>query len=92
MSSDVLTNGSLERLYHEHRLELARKDATILRYRALLEEHGITPPDDEGADILDMWRGCRRVIETAFDFVSEVERFRTALGTSKEFLDTRRWR
>lgn len=82
----------LEWVQHEYRLELARRDATILRYRALLEEHGITPPDDEGKDSLEMWRGCRGVIETAFAFVSEVEAFREMLGTSKEFLGKENWR
>ena len=62
-----------------HRLEVAKQRMLLLKYRLLLEQHGIEPPDDEGADLLEMWRDCRRVIETANWFVMR-------LGTSKELV------
>jgi hypothetical protein len=62
-----------------HRIEVARQRILLTRYRLLLEEHGIEPPDDEGADLLQMWRDCRTVIQTANEFVMK-------LGSSAEML------
>ena len=64
----------------EHRREMAKLRMTVVRYRALLLEHGITPPDSESADLLAMWRSCRSVIRAASECVA-------MLGTSKELLD-----
>jgi hypothetical protein len=69
----------LEARVEEYRLELAKRDMQIVRYRLALEEHGIEPPDVDGAELLEMWRGCRQVISTASEFVMR-------LGTSKELL------
>lgn len=69
----------LEARVEEYRLELAKRDMQIVRYRLVLEEHGIEPPDADGADLLEMWRDCRAVISTASEFVAK-------LGTSKELL------
>jgi hypothetical protein len=63
-----------------YRLELAKQQMLLIRYRELLEEHGIEPPDVSGKDLLAMWRECRKLIEAAGVFVA-------ALGTSKEMLD-----
>ena len=63
----------------EHRVELAKAHMLLARYRAVLEEHGIAPPDPTGEELLKMWRDSAAVISTASDFVA-------ALGTSKELL------
>lgn len=75
----LVPHSILEAQAATHRLELAKQRMLLIRYRLLLEEHGIEPPDDEGADLLAMWRECRRVIEVANEFVMR-------LGTSKELL------
>ena len=62
-----------------HGQEIAKLRMQLVTYRAALEEAGIEPPDMEGADLLQMWRDCRKVIETANEFV-------IGLGTSKELL------
>ena len=62
-----------------HRQELAEMKMKLARYRVLLEEHGIEPPDLEAADFLEMWRECARVIDMAHGFVER-------LGPSKELL------
>jgi len=69
---------------HEHRLELAKAHMQLVRYRALLEENGIEPPDLSGDDLLQMWRDCSAVISTASDFVAR-------LGTSKELISETLW-
>lgn len=75
----LVPHSLLEAQAATHRLELAKQRMLLIRYRLLLEEHGIEPPDEEGADLLQMWRECRRVIEVANEFVMR-------LGTSKELL------
>ena len=65
----------------EHRVELAKAHMLLVRYREVLEEHGIAPPDPTGEELLRMWRDCSAVITTASDFVA-------TLGTSKELLQT----
>ena len=69
----------LEARVEEYRLELAKRDMVIVRYRQALEAAGVEPPDLEGEDLLQLWRDCRAVISTASEFV-------TRLGTSKELL------
>jgi hypothetical protein len=69
----------LEAQAHEHRVELAKRDMQLVRYRLLLEQHGIEPPDSDGEELLQMWRDCRTVITTASEFTMR-------LGTSKELL------
>lgn len=64
---------------HEHRMEVARLQMQLVRYREALEEAGIEPPDSEAAELLAMWRECRAVISTASEFVAY-------LGTAKELL------
>ena len=63
----------------EDRLELAKRDMQLVRYRLALLEHGIEPPDADGEELLQMWRDCRHVISTASQFVMK-------LGTGKELL------
>jgi len=63
----------------EYRAELAKAHMLIASYRAVLEEHGIEPPDKTGDELLRMWRDCSAVISTASDFIEH-------LGTSKELL------
>lgn len=63
----------------EYRLEQAKLQMQLVRYRAELEAHGIEPPDMAGADLLEMWRDCRHVISTASEFVMR-------LGTGKELI------
>ena len=59
----------------EHRVELAKAQMLLVRYREVMEEHGIEPPDMTGEELLQMWRDCSAVISTASDFVAK-------LGTS----------
>jgi hypothetical protein len=63
----------------EYRVEVAKRDMQLVRYRMALEENGIEPPDMDGAELLEMWRDCRHVMTTASQFVMK-------LGTSKELL------
>jgi hypothetical protein len=63
----------------EHRLELAKRDMQLIRYRQVLIENGIEPPDAEGEELLQMWRDCRHVISTASQFVMK-------LGSAKELM------
>lgn len=68
-----------EAMVRTHRAEVARLSLTIMRQRALLDAHGIESPDDEGRDMLELWRECARVVEAAHALVEH-------LGTSKELL------
>ena len=69
----------LEAEISQFRVELAKREMQLVRYRQTLEEHGIEPPDMDGADLLEMWRDCRAVISTASEFVAH-------LGSAKELL------
>lgn len=69
-----------EKLIHSE--EMAKLAMQLVVYRDTLEQHGIEPPDKNGAELLQMWRDCRHVIDTAHKFVMN-------LGTSKEMLQ--RW-
>lgn len=50
------THEILAALTYAHRQELSEAHALIVRYRYVLEEHGITPPDDTGKEALDRFR------------------------------------
>lgn len=63
----------------EYRLELAKERMRVLRYRDLLEEHGIEPPDLDDEQLVQMLRDARAVITTASEFVAH-------LGTAKELI------
>ena len=63
----------------EHRVELAKAHMLLVRYREIMEENGIEPPDPTGEELLRMWRDCSAVISSASEFVA-------TLGTSKELL------
>jgi hypothetical protein len=63
----------------ECRLELAKREMQLVRYRLALIEHGIEPPDADGEELLRMWQECRYVISTASQFVMR-------LGSQKELL------
>jgi hypothetical protein len=65
----------------EHRVDLAKAHMLLVCYRAILEKHGIKPPDPTGEELLQMWRDCSAVISSASEFVER-------LGTSKELLAT----
>ena len=69
----------LDALHQKHRFELNIEAMKLVRYRQLLEEHGIEPPDNEGQEFLQMWRDAQAVISTASEFVHK-------LGTSRELL------
>jgi len=69
----------LEAQAHEHRLELAKRDMQLARYRLCLEQHGIEPPDADGEELLAMLRDCRTVITTASQFMMR-------LGSGRELL------
>jgi len=70
----------LEARVQEYRIELAKKDMQLVRYRLLLEQYGIEPPDSEGAELVQMYRDCRAVISTASEFVKD-------LGSARELMD-----
>lgn len=74
----------LEAKETEHRVELAKAQMLLVRYREVMEEHGIEPPDVAGEELLRMWRDCAAVITTASDFVAR-------LGTSRELLSEKLW-
>jgi hypothetical protein len=74
----------LEAKETEHRVELAKAQMLLVRYREVMEEHGIAPPDVEGEELLRMWRDCAAVITTASDFVAR-------LGSSQELLSEKLW-
>lgn len=63
----------------EHRMEMAKLTMQLVRYRQALLAAGVVPPDDDGADLLEMWLVCRKVVEAASECVA-------MLGTSKELL------
>jgi hypothetical protein len=44
----------------EHRMELAKREMQLVRYRLCLEQHGIDPPDSDGEELLEMWRNAER--------------------------------
>ncbi len=69
----------LEARVEEYRLELAKKEMQLVRYRRALLQHGIDPPDAGGEELLKMWSDCRTVVSTASQFIMD-------LGTSKELL------
>lgn len=69
----------LNALQLAHRAENAELAMQVARYRALLEEHGIEPPDDTAEDFLQMAREAAAVVHTASEFVA-------TLTTSKELL------
>jgi hypothetical protein len=75
----------LEAREMEHRLECARLQMQILVYREALLQAGVTPPDKEGQELLEMWQDCRAVISTANEFVAK-------LGSAKELLKGEGWR
>ena len=69
----------LEARVQEHRQTEAILTMRIVRYREVLEENGIDPPDDTDDELLALWREARAVVSTASDFVAH-------LGTAKEWL------
>ena len=46
----------LEARVSEYRLELAKREMQLVKYRLCLEQHGIVPPDADGEELLEMWR------------------------------------
>jgi len=85
MSERPRLDAMLEAKELEHRAELAKLKMQLTLYRSTLEEHGIEPPDRDGADLLQMWRDSAAVISTASAFVAQ-------LGTSKELIGSAPWR
>ena len=69
----------LEARVAEYRLELAKREMQLVRYRLCLEQHGIVPPDADGEELLEMWRNGRTVISTANQVMM-------SLGGQKELL------
>lgn len=72
-----------------HRLEQAELMLELIRYRALLEEHGIEPPSTAGREGLASWRDVAGVIALAYELVHAVDELREKLGPAKELLDER---
>lgn len=68
----------------EHKREIAKLQMQLIRYRRVLVEAGIAPPDLGGADLLELWESCKRVVAAASELVA-------TLGTSNELLGER-WR
>src|SRR5262249_43250374 len=64
----------------EHRTEMAKLRMQLIRYREALEAAGVAPPDMDGADLLELWRKCRSVVEAASECLA-------ILGSSRELLD-----
>lgn len=46
----------LARLTQEHRHELAKLTALLVRYREVIEDAGLVPPDETGAEALARFR------------------------------------
>lgn len=63
--------------------EIAKLKMQLIRYRRVIEDAGLEPPDDSGEDLLQMWEDARAVIREAQNLVAN-------LGTSKELL-SRPW-
>ncbi len=76
----------------QHRIELDKREITIMRYRTLLEEHGIEPPDDSGEAALAELDTYRAMIQAGVDFMDAADELRRRLGTSKELLAKDSWR
>jgi hypothetical protein len=78
-----------------HRRELADMEARLLRYRAILAEHGLEV--DEREDPAVRWAGdehfagCMDIVRLAHDLMEAVDGFRDRLGTAQELLEER-WR
>lgn len=73
-------------LWLQHRYDLAAMQLRLAKYRALLEQHGIPVPDDDGKDALDELRRCRKVVAVVNELFVALDEFRESLGTSKELL------
>lgn len=69
----------LEAVHLSYGGEIAKLKMQLVKYREVLLENGIEPPDAEGEDLMRMWESCRAVISAAHLALSE-------LGTSKELL------
>ena len=69
----------LEARVSEYRLELAKREMQLVKYRLCLEQHGIVPPDLDGAGLLEIRNSCRTVISTASQVM-------ISLGGQKELL------
>lgn len=69
----------LEAMEERHRSDLGQMAMQLARYRMALEDNGIEPPDMQEAELLQMWRDCAAVVETASEVVAK-------LGTAKELL------
>lgn len=61
--------------------------AKCIRYRELLEEHGIEPPDDTGRVGLEELRNYRQLVESASYVMEAAAEFKRRAGTSKELMD-----
>ena len=70
----------VEAMQMNHRAEVAKLALQLVQYRTLLEEHGIEPPDNTGADLLKMWRRCMKLVSHATIFAHQ-------LGSEKELLE-----
>lgn len=73
----------IQALEWEHRAQLGKLGMQVALYREALERAGVTPPDKDGQELLEIWRGAAAVISTASEFVHR-------LGSSKEML-AERW-
>lgn len=72
----------VESLELGHREELAKMEMQLALYRSVLEQHGIDPPNEEGRELLKLWRDSAAVITTASEFVA-------GLGSAKELVSKR---
>jgi hypothetical protein len=46
----------MARMSQQHRYEIAKLEALVIRYREFIEDHGLTAPDDSGAEALRRFR------------------------------------
>lgn len=76
---ETILEAAVDSVHATYRTEVARLKMQLVVYRQALEDHGIEPPDMEGADLLQMVRDANAVISTASEFVHH-------LGSSKELL------
>jgi len=62
------------------KLERGKMVMQLLLYRKALEDAGIEPPDEEGAELLRLWRDSQAVMTAAAELLK-------TLGSSAEMLD-----
>lgn len=74
-----------------HRRELADMEARLMRYRAILAEHGLEVDDREDPGVRwsgdEHFAGCVEIVRLAYDLMVLMDGFREGLGTARELLE-----